>query len=342
MKNHIEDWVSYFKDIGLPENLIEQYYPHILSSFEKKIPPIFEEQHLALLLGYDLKILNSFIYGTESFYRTFKLKKRTGGTREIRAPYPSLLRSQKWINNNILKKVPLPNCVTGYRAGRSILDNARLHCNRNEMLKLDIKDFFPSIEFRRVMSVFTNLGYSQKVSFALARICCLNEKLPQGAATSPALSNIICEKMDNQFYNTCKNNGLRYTRYSDDIVISGRSLKKGTIRYFFEIVEQYGFTVNEKKVRIIKNGQKKIVTGLDITTGVPRVSRKFRRDLMQDIYFVWSVGLATHIARQRIFEPTYMEQLTGRINFWKMVEPTNQQMLKSEARLKSVYQNRAV
>ena len=328
-----EDWIVYFKDIGLQRRLIRVYKTHINNCYQKKIPPIFEEKHLSLLLGIDLNVLHSFVFATNKFYRTFEIKKRSGGSREISSPYPSLLESQKWINQNILKSVPLQNCVTGYRSGMSIIDNARLHCGRDKILKIDISNFFPSIEFRRIMAVFTQLGYSQKISFLLARICSLDGKLPQGGATSPSISNIICQSMDRQFYDTCKRLGLRYTRYSDDITISGKELKKGNIRYFFELIEQYGFQVNQKKVRILDVGDKKIITGLDITSGYPRVSREFRRSLMRDIYFVWSVGLSTHVARKRIFEPRYLEQLVGRINFWRLVEPNNPQMIKSYERI---------
>lgn len=331
-----DDWIVYFKDIGLPDRLIRIYNKHIENCYKLRIPPVFEEKHLSLLLGRDLNVLHSYVFSTKKFYRNFELKKRSGGYRLIKSPYPSLLECQKWINNNILKSVPLQNCVTGYRSGLSILDNARLHCGRDEMLKIDISDFFPSIEFRRIMSVFTELGYSQKVSFILARLCSLDGVLPQGAATSPSISNIICKKMDRQFYETCRRLGLRYTRYSDDITISGREIKKGNIRYFFEIIEKFGFKVNQKKVRILRSNDKKIVTGLDITTGKPRVCREYRRSISKDIYFVWSVGLSAHVARKRIFEPRYLEQLIGRINFWKLVEPDNPQMLKSYERIMSV------
>jgi retron-type reverse transcriptase len=333
MKNNQTHWQEYFLDIGISSDIVERYMQYVYACYFRGIPPIFEERHLAGLLGRDIQTLHAFINGTEHFYRTFKIKKRSGGSREISAPYPSLLECQSWINKNILSTVQFPNHVIGYVKGRSIIDNAKIHCRRDVLLKIDIEDFFPTIKFRRVMKVFTDFGYPRNVAFAMSKICCLNDQLPQGSAASPAISNIVCKKMDEIFYKSCKSKGLRYTRYSDDITISGKAIEKGNIRYFFEIIEAFGFRVNSKKVRILNAGDRKIVTGLDITNGYPRVSREFRRNLMRDVYFVWSAGLQTHVARQRIFEPSYIDQLVGRANFWRSVEPDNPQMKKVIGRL---------
>lgn len=339
--NSLDTWNNYFNDIGIKSELYQEYLPFISSCIERKIPPIFEIEHLALLLGRDLSTLLSMIEGSKSFYRTFRLRKRSGGTRVIQAPYPSLLEVQRWINTNILETTTLPNCVTGFRKKYSIIDNARIHCGRDEIIKIDIENFFPSINFRRVIFVFLSLGYPLNVSYSLAKLCTLNNQLPQGAATSPTLSNIICGRMDQRFYSLCKSKKLRYTRYADDISISGKDIPFGIQRLFFEIIENEGFKINQKKFRFLKPGDKKIITGLDITSGKPRVTRAFRREIQKDIYFVWSVGLATHLARRKIFAPNYIDQLDGRIQFWASVEPENPQMKKLLERvkhLKNIYQ----
>jgi hypothetical protein len=146
--------------------------------------------------------------------------------------------------------------------------------------------------------------------------------------------------MDRHFYKICKLKRLRYTRYADDIAISGKSIPVGIRRLFFAIIESEGFKVNERKVRFLKSGDRKIVTGLDISSGKPRVTRKFRRELKRDVYFVWSAGLSTHVARRKIFAPNYIEHLEGRIQFWASVEPENIQMEKTRERvahLKTAY-----
>lgn len=340
--NHslLKHWENYFRDIGVREDLSEAYMPFIRSCLERDIPPIFESEHLALLLGRDIVTLMSMVEGTEHFYRSFKIRKRSGGSRSILAPYPSLLEVQRWINEHILSAVPLPNCVTGFRPNYSILDNARMHCGRAELVKIDLENFFPSISFRRVMYVFVGLGYPQNVAYILSKLCTLNDELPQGAATSPTLSNIIAGPMDVRFYRLCKKNRLRYTRYADDIAISGKSIPKGIRRLFFEIIDSEGFKVNDKKVRYLEEGEKKVVTGLDITSGKPRVTRTFRRDLKRDVYFVWSAGLSAHVSRRKIFSPNYIDHLEGRLQFWASVEPEDVQMKKTQERVKhlrSVY-----
>ncbi|MFC3614534.1 reverse transcriptase family protein [Lutimaribacter marinistellae] len=335
-KPDITKWQSYFKDIGLRDDLIEAYLPFIKQCLTQEIPPIFERNHLSLLVGRSNDDLMAMAFGTQSFYREFRLKKRSGGYRKIRAPYPSLLEVQQWINDYILKSANLPNCATGFREGYSIIDNAKMHCGRDELLKVDVKDFFPTINFSRVIKVFLNFGYPSDVSFILSRLCTLNGELPQGAASSPMLSNIICNDMDRRMVKLCKSHRLRYTRYADDIAISGKNIPKGVARLFFEIIESEGFGINEKKIRFLKKGERKIVTGLDITTGSPRVTRKFRRDIQRDVYFVWSAGLSSHVARRRIFAPNYVDHLEGRVQFWASVEPENRQMQRTLDRIRII------
>ena len=319
-------WHQYFEDIGLRADLTRSYMPYIRRCISSGVPPIFESSHLALLVGKDPADLSAMANGTKSYYRSFKIKKRSGGLREIQAPYPSLLEVQRWIVDEVLSSVKLPVCATGYREGVSIFDNALLHCGRKEILKIDLKDFFPSIGFARVVKVFIDFGYPSNVAFLLARLCTLDRKLPQGAASSPNLSNIICRDLDQRIMKICRSKRLKYTRYADDIVISGRSIPKGVRRLFFEVIASEGFQVNDKKVRFLCEGDKKIVTGLDITSGKPRPTRRFRRDLKRDVYFVWSSGLSSHVSRRRIFAPNYVEQLEGRVCFWKQIEPDNVQM----------------
>lgn len=328
-------WLNYFNDIGLREDLVAVYMPFIDVCIKEGIPPIFEHEHLALLLGVDVGKLMNMVFGTAKFYREFRLRKRSGGHRTIRAPYPSLLEVQKWINSNILSKVPLSACAMGFREGKSIVDNATLHCGRKELLKLDIEDFFPSISFSRVMEAFCSIGYPRHVSFFLSRLCTLDNELPQGAATSPALSNIICADLDNRMYNLCKKKKLRYTRYADDMTFSGKAISAKDIGLFSEIISSEVFLTKHQKTRYIRDGEKKIVTGLDITTGKPRPTREFRREIKKDVYFVWSSGLTTHAARRKIFAPHYIDQLRGRLAFWSSIEPGNSQLEKTLSRFRS-------
>lgn len=337
MSQHIiQAWASYFQDIGIEPDLRERYVEYVSVCVGNSVPPIFEQLHLARLTGRHPDDLMAMVFGTKAFYREFRLRKRSGGFRKIRAPYPSLLEVQQWINEQILSKKKLQNCVTGFRNNYSILDNARVHCGRKEIVKIDLEDFFPSIGFNRVMSAYIGFGYTAKVAFLLSRLSTLGNELPQGAATSPALSNIVCQNLDRRFYGLCRGQRLRYTRYADDITISGNEIEKSVSKIFFEIIESEGFKINKKKYRFLRDGEKKIVTGLDITSGIPRVTRAFRRDLQRDVYFVFSAGLSTHVARRKLFSPNYIDHLEGRVRFWERIEPENRQMRRTLERVKNL------
>ncbi|WP_454687110.1 reverse transcriptase family protein [Agrobacterium leguminum] len=341
-REHLSRWKAYLSDIGVRDDLKVIYLYHVKKSLEKGVPPIFEHEQLALLLGIEVAHLMRMLFGQQSFYREFSLRKRSGGYRTIRAPLPTLLECQRWINSNILSAVQLAQPAMGFREEHSILDNARIHCGREELYKIDLKDFFPSIGFRRVMGAFISLNYPKHVAFFLSRICTVDDELPQGAATSPALSNIICNRLDMRLRAICRKRNLRYTRYADDITISGKRITDELKWIAHKIVEDEGFIINREKIRHVFAGEKKIVTGLDITSGVVRIPRHYRREVMKDVYFVWSSGLSNHMAKNRAFEPNYMAQLAGRLQFWKHVEPQNPQMLKCLKRFESVmllYQN---
>lgn len=332
-----ESWEKYYTEIGLDRVTQEQYLIYVRNCYKNKIPPIFELEHLSLLVGIEYIELRSMIFGTHRFYRKFKIRKKRGGFREISAPLPSLLSVQQWINENILSKVKISICATGFRPRKSILTNAKIHCNRRTILKVDLSDFFPSIDIRRVIGVFRELGYPANVAVAMARLCCENGKLPQGSAASPALANIICRGLDLRLYQLSKKNKLRYTRYADDIALSGDKIAPGIRKLIFEIISDEGFKINNEKIRFLDEDDSKIITGLDISSGTPRVTRSYRRDLKRDIYFVWSSGLANHLSRRRIFEPNYLEVLSGRLRFWEFIEPQSTQMLQCKSRLSETF-----
>lgn len=335
-KSSVEKWEAYFSDLGINQDYIREYIDYAGPMLRAGVPPIFEDVHLSLLIGRDLGTLYAMVFGTGKFYRSFTIRKRRGGKRLIQSPYPSMLECQKWISEHILQKIQVSRCATGFRRNQSILRNASLHCKRDVLLKLDIKDFFPSISVNRVIDIFNSFGFPPNISFLLGRLCTLNGRLPQGAATSPIVSNIICKQMGDRLYSLCLSKNLRYTRYADDIAISGVQIEVGTNYLIREIINAEGFLINEEKTRICGPRDKKIVTGLDITAGKPRLTRSYRRELQRDVYFVWSAGLASHLSKRKIFNPNYMEHLQGKIAFWESIEPESAQMKKCKDRVSKI------
>lgn len=181
--------------------------------FERNLPIIFDQQHLSYLVGYHLDYLKGAIYDTEAFYRYFTVNKRSGGVRQIAEPLPSLKEIQRWVLDNILYRCPINKFTKGYVPNLSIRDNARFHRKQELVLKLDIKNFFPSIKSGRVFNFFKRLGYQNHVSQMLTNLCTLNGSLPQGAPTSPALSNLVISRLDKRLSHFAIQEKIRYTRY---------------------------------------------------------------------------------------------------------------------------------
>ena len=218
-------WTAYYQSRSVSPEYVKKCLNYAKPLFKQDMPVIFDFQHLCLLLGLDGEYLQSIIYGSKSHYREFAIRKRSGGVRIISAPHYTLKYVQRWIYDNILSKVKVNYCAHGFRPKKSIVTNAKIHVENKFLLKLDLKDFFPSISINQVINVFKDLGYSNHVSFFLSAICCVEEHLPQGAPTSPALSNIIARHLDNRLLGLAKKMGYRYTRYADDLAFSGESIK---------------------------------------------------------------------------------------------------------------------
>jgi RNA-directed DNA polymerase len=315
---------SYYLDRGIPENVVEVYSEYSARLLSKKLPVIFEFEHLSLLLGLNLNTLASMISAPVSFYREFTISKRNGGKRQIFAPYESLLLAQRWILKNILDNIKIHECAHGFCKNRSIKSNASVHLNSNHLLKMDLKNFFPSIKISWVINVFLELGYSPNVAFYLASLCCKDGVLSQGAATSPALSNIILRSLDNRLTRLAKRCNLEYTRYADDLTFSGKKIHFKLIILVEKIVFMYGLNINHEKTRLKHEHGSRIITGIAINNGRLSVPGKFKRALKNEIYFIRRFGLLSHMSNQKIHRPNYLQSLLGKIGFWLYIEPTNE------------------
>lgn len=320
----IEEWQSFFNQrVRSNKEVVQGYIKFIALMKEKDLPPIFELKHLSEMVGIDEKILVQVIQGSDYFYRDFLIPKRLGGTRQISVPSPVLLHAQRWINEQILSKLHVHDAAHGFVRGRSVVTNARMHLGKPEVLKMDLEDFFPSIQFRRVVKVFLRAGYSVAVSFFLSSLCCRDKILPQGAATSPSLSNIITNRMDVAISNYAAKQGLSYTRYADDIVLSGDKIGREVINRISWLAQESGFSINSNKTRILRGKTQKIITGVSISSGKLSLPRKTVRSIKLDAYHLLKRGYYEHARATSNFDPILMERLQGRIGFWLQVDPNN-------------------
>lgn len=316
-------WKLYFEDRGLSPDIIGGYIDSMRPVVSKGLPVIFEVEHLSLLFGMKLDELQKIIFAPDRFYRKFNIPKRSGGVREISSPYPSLLSCQSWIYKNILLSQAVHDCAHGFVPGRSIVTNAKCHLNKKALLKMDLKDFFPSIPMSWVVNFFSGLGYSNNVSFYLSSLSCLDDSLAQGSATSPYLSNILLVGLDHRLNKLAQAYGLDYTRYADDLAFSGDYIPHNFISVVEDIVTDYGLTPNVSKTKLHLNPGQRIVTGVSVSGDRLTLPRSMRREIKKEFHYIKKFGLLSHISKSKIRNPFYLDVIEGRLAFWLQVEPGN-------------------
>lgn len=226
------------------------------------LPIIFDQQHFSLLAGYSLEYILGASNSPRDYYRKFEIPKKSGGNRTIFEPLPSLKEIQRWNLDEILSNIPINAASKAYEKGKSIKDNARFHVNRESVLSMDIKDFFPSISPGRVHHIFRSAGYSKAVATLLTALCSYGKSIPQGAPTSPYISNIICQPIDIRLFGFAKNNDLRYTRYADDMTFSGVLNAESIINFTRRVLSENRFSLNDKKTRLMHKNKRQHVTGV--------------------------------------------------------------------------------
>ncbi len=323
-------WKAFYESRGVTKEIRTQYLNYIRNLLDHKAPVIFNFEHLSLLLGRQKDYLASVVNSPDNHYREFAIKKRSGGIRNITAPYPALLEMQYWIYNNILKHQKVHSSAHGFVAKKSIISNSKIHAGQKHLLKMDLKDFFPSIKLNRIIFIFKELGYPNIVAFYLASICSYENALPQGAPTSPCISNLVARKLDKRLIQFSKKYNLKYTRYADDITFSANSIPAIIIKYLTEIIENEGFEVNTAKTRLYQKKSKRIVTGISVINSEIKIPRSYKRDLKQELHYISKYGLNSHISKKKIRKANYLYSMIGKVNFWLSVEPKNKFALNSK------------
>ncbi|MEL5879832.1 reverse transcriptase family protein [Cereibacter sphaeroides] len=281
---------------------------------DQGIPVILSSGHLSAILGIKEEVLYSISNSPNPFYRTFHVRKKNGGRRQISAPLPLLLEIQRWILSEILQNIKVHPAAKAYKKGSSIKENARFHRAQDCVFKSDVENFFGSISGFWVFSFFSGLGYTKSVSRLLAGLCCKDGVLPQGAATSGYLSNIYMLRFDDEMFAHCRSNNLRYTRYADDISISGAGIDfDGTSALVSKLLKDQKLTINLRKTRVQKRNSRQKITGVVVNDRLGP-ERQFIRRIRQDLYYIEKYGVLGH-ARQRGFKSPLLcvNNLLGRI-----------------------------
>lgn len=278
---------------------------------------------LAKALGLTIPRLRWFTFhkdvDTGTHYRRWQIAKRSGGTRTITAPKRELKAAQRAVLRTIAERLPVHGAAHGFLPGRSIVTNAKVHVGAHTLVKADIKDFFPTVTWRRVKGLYRKAGYPEQVATLLALLGTESPReavefrgktlfvasgpraLPQGAPTSPALTNALCLRLDRRLSGLARLFGFRYTRYADDLTFSWRpradspegTHPKAPVGSFLkgvgQILRAEGFAMHPAKTEVLRRGSRQEVTGLVINeapVGVAeaRVPRDVRRRLKAAIH----------------------------------------------------------
>lgn len=274
-----------------------------------------------------------------SHYIRFTVPKKNGGVRQLAAPHRDLAAAQEWILESILRKVPGHDCAHGFVSGRSTVTNAAPHVGRGIVLNADLTDFFPTITFPQVRGIFRQMGYSPAVATVLGLLCTECPRrivtfngityhvatdprgLPQGACTSPALSNLAARRMDSRLSGIARKLDWTYTRYADDLTFSADATSENRVGYLLarirHIAQEEGFAINEKKTRVQRPNAAQAVTGIVVNEKL-HVPRETVRRMRAILHRAGTEGLARQNRENR---PYFEEWVRGMIGYIAMVNP---------------------
>lgn len=356
------------ESIGRSDKLLDEAIRQINrhNSRRPSLPAVLTLAHLSRLTRVSHQLLRAYVSRTsEEPYRNFSIRKRSGGRRQISVPAAPLKQAQDWIAQNILSRPDVHPASHAFRKDDSIVRCARVHCEAKWLIKIDIADFFGSVTEIQAFRVFRSLGYNPLISLEMARLCTyrvplskkynsgswksrktnyvisyyqqkLLGRVPQGAPTSPTLTNLVMRDVDAKISEVAKAHGLRFTRYSDDMTFStaddySREKAIALISQVAQILKINGLFLNKRKTAIIPPGARKVVLGLLVDRQAPNLPREFKDRLRQHIHYLKKFGIQNHVAR-REFDSVggAYRHLLGLINYANMVDEEFAERLRTE------------
>lgn len=309
------------------------------------LPVLGTPKDVADALGLSVPELRWLAYHSEAagrpHYVRFEVAKKSGGVRALAAPKAKLRRAQQWVLDEILRKVDVHPAAHGFVPERNTVSNATPHLGAQVVVNCDLCDFFPSIHVHRVIGLFTQLGYSPAVATILALLCTESPRrvveydgaalhvatgrrcLPQGACTSPAISNLIARRLDARLDGIARKLGFRYTRYADDMTLSAHDAEAAKLVGYAlarvrHIAQGEGFVINEKKTRVQRQSARQQVTGVVVNETAPRIDRRTIRRLRAILHRAQQTGLA---AQNRDDHPNFEAHVEGMVAYVHMVNP---------------------
>lgn len=238
-------------------------------------------------LSLDVKTIEKLTRDNFNYYH-FTIPKGNGRKRLITAPKGKLKVIQKWILVNYLEKFAVAKCATAFIKGiRGIEVNAKAHQHNKYILEFDLKDFFPNIRFWDVQNLFLRMNLNRNISLLFAKLCTYNGYLPQGAITSPYISNLMCYDLDLKLLELSNEYNITYTRYADDLTFSSNDLYLlfSMMQKISDVIHYYGFKVNFEKTKVLLPSNKQTITGITVNNGEIKVDKKLKRMVRAKLYY---------------------------------------------------------
>jgi len=300
-----------------------------------KFDEIKTRNELSDFLRIERKTLTNVLYykHVENCYHSFEIPKKSGGSRKIDAPIGALKVIQKRLSSrlyiywdNICKEHGITiNISHAFEKKKGIISNAVIHKNKRFLINVDLKDFFNSFHYGRIKGYFMKNKYfnlPSEVSSVIAQLTCYNGKLPQGAPTSPIITNLLCNVMDYKVLSLAKKFHLDYTRYADDLTFSTNDKSiienyESFLKSLNKIIVKSGFEINQNKTRLIYKDSKQTVTGLVVNKKV-NVDRDYYKKVRAMAHALYAKGQYLIDGKDGT-----IAQLEGRFSFINQIEKYN-------------------
>lgn len=290
-------------------------------------------------LGFPAKTLYGLSNNLDKHYRNTFIPKHDGSKRKLSVPDLILKRVQRSIADNILADYPISSYAMAYTKGSSVQKNAALHVGKQKILKLDIEKFFDNILYARVKDVvFREDKFSEPIRILLTMLCYYKESLPQGAPTSPAITNIIMYDFDEKIGKYCEENNISYTRYCDDMTFSGNGEfdEKAVIFVVKDELRKLGLFLKSRKTAVIPSTKRQTVTGIVVNEKIG-LTKEYKNKIRQEIYYIKKYRIEGHLSK--IGEPNkqqYLNSLKGRVAFVLQTIPNSEEFLGYKEFLKNM------
>ncbi len=262
---------------ALQPDLREAYGHAIQKLVEQRLPPVVSVRCLATLFGYSPRFVGALYSQTHRYYRTFLIPKGNS-QRIIHAPKVALKVIQKWFGFHLARALTFEGTVFGFVEGRSAVAAAASHCGAEWVYSVDIEDFFNTTAQDKVEASLVRLGYSEHGANLIGKLCCYQGTLAQGSPASPVLSNLVFQPADAELIATSAKYGLRYTRYADDLVFSGKEAFPAELpEAAREIIESRGWKLAASKEYLAARPHRLKVHGLLVQGAKPRLTKGYRK-----------------------------------------------------------------